>query len=91
MKSKIGGSFEYYHRVISDLLNYKLLNTYHDISFVMANIGKTQSKGFEATINTKNLTSADFSWTTDFTFSMYRDNWLERTADWKPNVYENEQ
>ena len=88
-EGKIGGSFEYYHRVISDLLNYKLLNTYHDISFVMANIGKTQSKGFEATINTKNLTSTDFSWTTDFIFSMYRDNWLERTADWKPNVYEN--
>lgn len=88
-EGKIGGSFEFYHRVISDLLNYKLLNTYHDISFVMANIGKTQSKGFEATINTKNITNADFSWTTDFVFSMYRDNWLERTADWKPSVYEN--
>jgi TonB-linked SusC/RagA family outer membrane protein len=87
--SKIGGSFEYYRRVNSDLLNVKQLNTYHDISFVMANIGKTQGKGFEATINTKNITSADFSWTTDFTFSLFRDTWLERTADWKPNVYEN--
>ena len=87
--NKIGGSFEFYQRVISDLLNYKLLNTYNDISFVMANIGKTKSKGFEATINTKNITNSDFSWSTDFTFSMYRDNWLERTADWKPNVFEN--
>jgi len=86
---KVAGSFEYYNRVISDLLNYKLLNTYQDISFVMANIGKTQSKGFEATINLKNITTKDFSWTTDFVFSLFRDNWLERTADWKPSVYEN--
>lgn len=89
LQNRIGGSFEYYQRVISDLLNYKLLNTYHDISFVMANIGKTQSKGFEATINTKNISKSDFSWTTDFIFSMYRDKWLERTTDWKPNVFEN--
>lgn len=85
---KVSGSFEYYNRVISDLLNYKPLNAYHDVSLVMANIGKTQGKGFEATINTKNITRKDFTWTTDFTFSLYRDRWLERTSDWKPTVYE---
>lgn len=86
---KISGSFEYYNRVISDLLNYKPLNAYHDVSLVMANIGKTQGKGFEATINTKNITQKDFTWTTDLVFSLYRDHWLERTSDWKPTVYEN--
>lgn len=87
--SKVSASFEFYNKVISDLLNFKPLNAYHDVSFVMANIGKTQSKGFEATINTKNITSKDFRWTTDFTFSFYRDRWKERTGDWKPTVYEN--
>jgi TonB-linked SusC/RagA family outer membrane protein len=82
-------TFEYYDRVISDLLNMKALNSYHDISFVMANIGKTQSQGFEFTLNTKNITRKDFSWTTDFTFTTYKDRWLERADDWKPNVYEN--
>jgi len=86
---KVSGSFEYYNRVISDLLNYKPLNAYHDLSLVMANIGKTQGRGFEATINTKNITHKDFTWTTDFVFSLYRDRWLERTSDWKPTVYEN--
>lgn len=89
LDNKISASFEYYNKVISDLLNLKPLNAYHDVSFVMANIGKTQSKGFEATINTKNFTSKNFRWTTDFTFSLYRDRWLERTSDWKPAVYEN--
>ncbi|MDR2563225.1 MAG: TonB-dependent receptor [Prevotellaceae bacterium] len=89
-KNKIAASFEYYSRVISDLLNMKALNAYNDISFVMANIGKTQSKGFEITLNTKNFTRKNFSWSSDFTFTMYRDKWLERTPDWKPSVYERE-
>lgn len=88
-KSRLTASFEYYSRVISDLLNIKWLNAYHDVSFVMANIGKTQSKGFEATVNVKNISRHNFSWTTDFAFSLFRDRWLERTDDWKPNVYEN--
>ena len=88
-KGRVSGTFEFYRRVISDLLNYKPLNSYQPISQVIANIGKTQSKGFEATINTKNINGKDFTWATDFTFSMYRDRWLERTADWKPTVYQN--
>jgi TonB-linked SusC/RagA family outer membrane protein len=86
---RISGTFESYYRVISDLLNNKLLNVYQPVSFVIANIGKTQSRGFEATINTRNLVGNNFSWSTDFTFSTYRDRWLERTADWKSAVYQN--
>ena len=87
---KIAGSFEFYNRVISDLLNFKPLNSYHDISRVIANIGKTQSRGFEVSISTKNFTTKNFRWATDFSFSTYRDRWLERTDDWKPTVYESE-
>jgi TonB-linked SusC/RagA family outer membrane protein len=87
---RISASFEYYSKVISDLLSMKELNTYNDVSFVMANIGKTQSRGFEATLNTKNIVTRDFSWATDFTFTTYKDRWLERSPDWKPSVYEND-
>lgn len=86
---KVSGTFEYYNRVISDLLNYKALNAYQEISQVIANIGKTQSRGFEVTINTKNITTKDFTWATDFTYSTYKDRWKERTDDWKPTVYQN--
>ena len=77
LNNRILASVEFYHRVISDLLNYKPLNYYHDISQVMANIGKTQSTGLELTINTTNVQTRDFK---------YR--WKERTPDWKPAVYE---
>jgi TonB-linked SusC/RagA family outer membrane protein len=84
---RINTTFEFYHKVISDLLNYKELNSFHDISSVLANIGKTQSRGFEATINTRNIVEKDFTWTSDFTLTTYRDRWLEHTPDWKPSVY----
>ncbi len=90
LRGNISASFEYYNKVISDLLDMKALNAYHDISFVMANIGKTQSRGFEFTLNTKNITRRNFSWTTDYTFTIYKDKWKERSPDWKPAVYERE-
>uniref|UniRef100_A0AB33IV57 TonB-dependent receptor n=2 Tax=unclassified Prevotella TaxID=2638335 RepID=A0AB33IV57_9BACT len=89
-KNRILLSVEYYHKVISDLLNYKPLNYYHEISRVMANIGKTQSTGIEITLNTKNIDTRNFKWSTDFVFTKYKDRWKERTPDWKPAVFERE-
>lgn len=86
--SRISGSVEYYHKVISDLLNYKPLNSYQEITRVMANVGKTQSTGIEITLNTRNIVTKDFFWSTDITFTKYKDRWKERTPDWKPGVYE---
>ncbi len=60
--SRISGSVEYYYKVISDLLNYKPLNSYQTITQVIANIGKTQSTGVEVTLNTKNIVTKDFFW-----------------------------
>ena len=90
LKGRISGSAELYQRTISDLLNYHLLNTYQDVSSIMANVGKTRSKGVELTINSHNISTSNFNWNTSLTYSRYRDNWLERTPDWKPNVYEKE-
>jgi TonB-linked SusC/RagA family outer membrane protein len=89
-KERLSGSVELYQRTISDLLNYRLLNTYQDVSSIMANVGKTRSKGIEVSLNSHNIVKNDFDWSTSLTYSRYRDNWLERTPDWKPNIYENE-
>lgn len=50
-------------------------------------MGKTQSQGFELTINTTNFKTKDFNWNTDFTFSFYRDRWHTREDSWKPAAY----
>ena len=50
LNNRILASVEFYHKVVSDLLNYKPLNAYQEITRVMANVGKTQSTGVELTI-----------------------------------------
>ncbi|MDB5279217.1 MAG: hypothetical protein JWR61_4172 [Ferruginibacter sp.] len=89
LDGKIDGSVEVYNNVISDLLATKTLNSYQEVNTIIANIGKTQSRGFEITINTRNISTANFQWRTMFALSRYKDNWKERAPDWKPTVYEN--
>ncbi|MCL1934017.1 MAG: TonB-dependent receptor [Candidatus Azobacteroides sp.] len=79
---------EYFNRVISDLLNQRSLQSYNEVNTIWANIGKTQSRGFELTINTQNIQSKNFNWSSDFTFSFYRDKWKERDPYWKPAAYD---
>lgn len=85
--NRVNITAELYHRVISDLLNTRNLMSYNELTSIMANVGSTQSKGFELTINSKNIVLPDFTWSTDFTFSFYRDKWKERADTWKPAAY----
>lgn len=79
---------EYYHKVVSDLLNTQTLLSYNEVNTIVANVGKTQSQGFELTINTTNIRNKNFEWRSDLTFSLYRDKWKERDPKWKPNAYD---
>lgn len=90
LNDKISGSLELFNRVISDLLAWKPINSYHEVNGVMANVGETQSRGFELTLVTNNITKGDFQWKTMFSFASYRDNWRKRADDWKPAVYESD-
>ena len=89
LNNRINLAAEYYDRTISDLLvTNKSLLSYNEITTIAANIGKTQGRGVEVTLNTVNVTGKDLEWSTDLTYSFYRDRWLERDPEWKPYVYE---
>ena len=85
--NRLNVTAEYFHKVVSDLLSERTLLSYNEVEKIAANIGRTQSQGFELTVNTKNFETKDFSWTTDLTFSLYRDKWKTRDASWKPAAY----
>jgi len=87
---KIDGSVEVYRNEVSDLLDTKPLNSYQEVNSVIYNVGKTLSKGFEVTINTRNVQTKDFQWRTIFVVTHFRTNWKERAPGWLPSVYENE-
>jgi TonB-linked SusC/RagA family outer membrane protein len=87
LNKRVSGSVEIYERVISDLLQEKPINSYHEVNTVWANIGSTKTTGLELTLSTVNINQPDFKWNTTFTYSQYKTNWKERAPDWKPSVY----
>lgn len=86
-KNRLNVTAEYFHKVVSDLLSERSLLGFQEVSTIAANIGETQSQGFELTINSTNFNTKNFGWNTDFTFSLYRDKWKTRDDSWKPSAY----
>lgn len=86
-KNRLNLTAEYFHKVVSDLLSERSLLGFQEVSTIAANIGETQSQGFELTINSTNFNTKNFGWNTDFTFSLYRDKWKTRDESWKPSAY----
>lgn len=80
LNNRITGSFEYFHKVVSDLLAFRKLNSLMEVSTIADNIGATQSTGYEFSLNTVNLTGP-FKWNTTLNISSYNDRWKERNPD----------
>lgn len=89
-KGRLSGSVEVYNKEISDLLQLKPINSYNEINTVWANIGSTQSRGIEVTLNTVNVDTENFKWKSTLTFSKFKDRWKQRADDWKPAIYQKE-
>ncbi|GGK34227.1 SusC/RagA family TonB-linked outer membrane protein [Yeosuana aromativorans] len=89
-KGVFSGSVEVYNKEISDLLQLKPINSYNEINTVWANIGSTQSRGVEVTLNTVNVDTENFKWKSTLTFSKFKDRWKKRADDWKPAIYQKE-
>ena len=81
LKNRISGSVEIFNKTTSDLLSWRNLRSWNVVPSVASNLGSTQSKGVELTLNTVNIDSHDFKWSTDFTFTSYQDRWKERSSD----------
>ena len=77
--NRISGSIDYFERTAHDLFNFRILPSNNAIGRIGANIGSTKSKGYEVTLNTRNIKTKGFTWTSDFSFSSYRAYWMERS------------
>lgn len=77
LKNRISLTAEYYDKTTSDLLlNASLPPTTGYVS-AFKNIGKVSNNGFEFTLNTENIRSKDFSWSSNFNISFNRNKVLE--------------
>jgi TonB-dependent starch-binding outer membrane protein SusC len=67
--NRISGSLEIYQSDTYDILQQVSLPPTSAIRFVVDNIGESRNKGVELSMRTVNVSTNNFEWTTDFTFS----------------------
>ncbi|UYQ94877.1 TonB-dependent receptor [Chitinophaga horti] len=67
--NRISANIDYYDSHTSDLLLMRRLPTSTGVEKTLQNIGKTRNNGVEIGLNTVNFKTADFSWTTNISFT----------------------
>jgi TonB-linked SusC/RagA family outer membrane protein len=77
LKNRIGVEVYLYKKVTSDLLLFASVPPSSGYSQIYKNIGKVQNQGLEVTLNTTNIQSKDFSWTSSFNISFNRNKLLQ--------------
>ncbi|MFC5412478.1 TonB-dependent receptor [Larkinella bovis] len=71
-KRRVGGTLELYTSKTTDLLVNRSIPTMTGYNNILTNIGEINNRGVELSLNTSNINSAQFQWTTDLSFSNNR-------------------
>ena len=85
--NRLTGSFEYFNKIVSDLLDKRNVGSYYPVSEVADNLGETQSSGVELQLSSVNIRTKDFQWSTDLNLSSYKDRWRKRNPYTILSVY----
>lgn len=83
-QDRVNITFDAYVKNTNDMLvpqAVPVTSGYSDIYVPYINAGKIQNKGIELLINSKNIKTEKFSWTTDFVFSMNRNKVIDLNGD----------
>ena len=88
LNNRVTFSIDYFYRKTTDMLFNMPLPTITGFNSYMANIGAMRNRGFEYSINSRNLTGT-LKWTTDFNLSYYRNRVLDIGKDKRPLIIDN--
>jgi len=73
LKGRISGSMDFYKSKTTNLILLKNIPIINGYPTSFDNIGSTKNKGFDLTLNTINVKTADFSWESTLSFSTSKD------------------
>ena len=68
-KGRVGGTLEYYQMNTNDLLLNRSLPSPTGFGQILTNLGSTKNTGVEVTLNTVNVKTEKFQWSTSLVFS----------------------
>lgn len=69
LNNRITGNIEYYTTKTNDLLYAVSIPSITGFNSIMSNVGEIKNRGFEFTINSRNIVTKDFEWTSMFNLS----------------------
>lgn len=79
--SGVNGSFEYYRKQVSNLLDYQKLPSNGAVGRIAANIGETMSEGVELSAGISILDMPGFIWKTSLNLSYSVSRWVKRNPE----------
>jgi len=86
LKGRIQGSLDLYDAQTHDLLLNRHISPVEGITTITQNIGKTDNKGIELSLNTVNIKNEKFNWSTTFNISSNRNKIIALYGDAKSDT-----
>ena len=89
LQSRVNLSFDYYYRKSTDLISQKKIPQENGFDVLSINFGSVENKGWELSLNTTNISTKDWTWTTNFNISRNKSLVLEYNAgemDFTPTI-----
>jgi TonB-linked SusC/RagA family outer membrane protein len=77
LDNRVGGTIEYYNRTSVDLLAERLISHTSGFTSIIDNIGDVKNSGIEISLNSSNVQSGDFKWSTDFNITLNTNEIIE--------------
>lgn len=84
--NRLSGNLDVYVSRTSDLLLQRNLPRISGYSNVYSNMGETQNKGVELTLNSRNIVTRDFTWGTSLVFSWNKNEIKDLYGDGKDDL-----
>jgi TonB-linked SusC/RagA family outer membrane protein len=72
LNNRISGSIDYYITPTVDMIMNRSLPGFTGFGNITTNLGKVENRGFELSVNSQNIRRKNFSWSTNFGFSKYK-------------------
>lgn len=77
LNGRINASLEYYMMPTTDMIMNQALPDFTGFKSITTNLGRVENRGFELTLNTRNIETENFNWNTSFSFS-YNKNEIKK-------------
>lgn len=72
LNDRITGTFDYYITPTVDMIMNRSLPDFAGVTSITTNLGRVENRGFELTVNSRNIQNKVFSWNTTVGFSKYK-------------------